>query len=56
MARAILAGERGVRTDLALINAGAAIYAAGVAQTLERFPHGNLLAARKIGDLHQGGP
>jgi len=32
--RAILAGERGVRTDLALINAGAAIYAAGVAQTL----------------------
>ena len=32
--RAILAGERGVRTDLALINAGAAIYAAGVTQTL----------------------
>jgi anthranilate phosphoribosyltransferase len=32
--RAILAGERGVRTDLALINAGAAIYAAGVVQTL----------------------
>jgi anthranilate phosphoribosyltransferase len=32
--RAILAGERGVRTDLALINAGAAIYAAGVAETL----------------------
>jgi len=32
--RAILAGELGVRTDLALINAGAAIYAAGVAQTL----------------------
>jgi anthranilate phosphoribosyltransferase len=32
--RAILAGERGVRTDLALINAGAAIYAAAVTQTL----------------------
>ncbi len=32
--RAILAGEPGVRADLALINAGAAIYAAGVAQTL----------------------
>jgi anthranilate phosphoribosyltransferase len=32
--RAILAGEQGVPTDLALINAGAAIYAAGVAQTL----------------------
>ena len=32
--RAILAGEQGVRTDLALINAGAAIYAAGVAETL----------------------
>jgi anthranilate phosphoribosyltransferase len=32
--RAILAGESGPRTDLALINAGAAIYAAGVAETL----------------------
>jgi anthranilate phosphoribosyltransferase len=32
--RAILAGERGVRTDLALINAGAAIYAAGVAESI----------------------
>jgi len=32
--RAILAGERGVPTDLALINAGVAIYAAGVTQTL----------------------
>ena len=32
--RAILAGERGVPTDLALINAGVAIYAAGVADTL----------------------
>jgi anthranilate phosphoribosyltransferase len=32
--RAILAGEPGQRTDLALINAGAAIYAAGVAETL----------------------
>jgi anthranilate phosphoribosyltransferase len=40
--RAILAGERGVRTDLALINAGAAIYAAGVAQTLAE----GVLAAR----------
>ena len=34
MTRAILAGEPGQRADLALINAGAAIYAAGVAQTL----------------------
>jgi anthranilate phosphoribosyltransferase len=32
--RAILAGEPGQRADLALINAGAAIYAAGVAETL----------------------
>jgi anthranilate phosphoribosyltransferase len=32
--RAILAGEPGQRADLALINAGAAIYAAGVVQTL----------------------
>jgi anthranilate phosphoribosyltransferase len=32
--RAILAGEPGVRADLALINGGAAIYAAGVAETL----------------------
>ena len=32
--RAILAGERGVRADLALINAGAAIYAAGVAESI----------------------
>jgi anthranilate phosphoribosyltransferase len=32
--RAILAGEPGPRADLALINAGAAIYAAGVAETL----------------------
>jgi anthranilate phosphoribosyltransferase len=34
MTRAILAGESGPRADLALINAGAAIYAAGVAETL----------------------
>jgi anthranilate phosphoribosyltransferase len=34
LTRAILAGEPGQRADLALINAGAAIYAAGVAQTL----------------------
>ena len=32
--RAILAGESGVRADLALINAGAAVYAAGVTETL----------------------
>jgi anthranilate phosphoribosyltransferase len=32
--RAILAGEPGAPRDLALFNAGAAIYAAGVAQTL----------------------
>jgi anthranilate phosphoribosyltransferase len=32
--RAILGGELGVRADLALINAGAAIYAGGVAETL----------------------
>jgi anthranilate phosphoribosyltransferase len=32
--RAILGGEPGPRTDLALINAGAAVYAAGRAQTL----------------------
>jgi anthranilate phosphoribosyltransferase len=32
--RAILAGESGVRADLALINAGAAIYAAGVAESI----------------------
>ncbi len=32
--RAILAGEPGVRADLALINAGAAIYAAGRADTI----------------------
>jgi anthranilate phosphoribosyltransferase len=32
--RAILAGEPGQRADLALINAGAAIYAAGVVDTL----------------------
>jgi anthranilate phosphoribosyltransferase len=33
--RAILAGEPGPRRDLALLNAGAAIYAGGVADTLE---------------------
>jgi anthranilate phosphoribosyltransferase len=33
IARAILAGEQGSRTDLALANAGAAIYAAGAAAT-----------------------
>jgi anthranilate phosphoribosyltransferase len=33
-ARAILAGEQGPRADLALVNAGAAIYAAGAADTL----------------------
>jgi anthranilate phosphoribosyltransferase len=32
--RAILAGEQGVRADLALINAGVAIYAAGVAESI----------------------
>jgi anthranilate phosphoribosyltransferase len=32
--RAILTGETGPRTDLALINAGAAIYAAGVAESI----------------------
>ena len=32
--RAILAGESGVPADLALINAGAAVYAAGVTETL----------------------
>jgi anthranilate phosphoribosyltransferase len=32
--RAILAGEPGVRADLALINAGAAIYAAGVVESI----------------------
>ncbi|HEY8303639.1 MAG TPA: anthranilate phosphoribosyltransferase [Solirubrobacteraceae bacterium] len=30
--RAVLAGERGVRADLVLVNAGAAIYAAGAAE------------------------
>jgi anthranilate phosphoribosyltransferase len=40
--RAILAGEPGQRTDLALINAGTAIYAAGVAQTIAE----GVLAAR----------
>jgi anthranilate phosphoribosyltransferase len=34
MTRAILAGERGPSADLALINAGAAIYAGGVAETI----------------------
>ncbi len=33
--RRILAGEHGPRRDLAVLNAGAAVYAAGVAQTLE---------------------
>jgi anthranilate phosphoribosyltransferase len=33
--RRILAGERGPRRDLAVLNAGAAVYAAGVAETLE---------------------
>ncbi len=32
--RAILAGEQGVRADLALVNAGVAIYAAGVAESI----------------------
>ncbi len=32
--RAVLAGERGVRADLVLINAGAAIYAAGAADSI----------------------
>jgi anthranilate phosphoribosyltransferase len=32
--RAVLAGEQGVRADLVLINAGAAIYAAGVAGSI----------------------
>jgi anthranilate phosphoribosyltransferase len=32
--REVLAGERGVRTDLALINAGVAVYAAGVAESI----------------------
>jgi anthranilate phosphoribosyltransferase len=30
----VLAGEAGVRADLVLINAGAAIYAAGVAESI----------------------
>jgi anthranilate phosphoribosyltransferase len=34
LTRAILAGEPGQRTDLALVNAGAAIYAAGVAGSI----------------------
>jgi anthranilate phosphoribosyltransferase len=34
-ARAIFAGERGAPRDLAALNAGAAIYAGGVADTLE---------------------
>jgi anthranilate phosphoribosyltransferase len=34
IARAILAGEAGPRADLVLLNAGAAIYAAGAAETL----------------------
>jgi anthranilate phosphoribosyltransferase len=33
-ARAVLSGESGVRADLVLINAGAAIYAAGVADSI----------------------
>ncbi len=32
--RAIFEGEQGPRTDLAVINAGAAIYAAGAAETV----------------------
>jgi anthranilate phosphoribosyltransferase len=32
--RSVFAGERGARTDLVLINAGAAIYAAGVVETI----------------------
>ncbi len=36
IARAIFAGERGVARDLAVLNAGAAIYAGGVAQSLEQ--------------------
>jgi anthranilate phosphoribosyltransferase len=35
IARAILEGERGPRRDLAVLNAGAAIYVAGRAETLE---------------------
>jgi anthranilate phosphoribosyltransferase len=34
VARAVLAGEQGARADLVLINAGAAIYAAGVADSI----------------------
>jgi anthranilate phosphoribosyltransferase len=45
--RAVLAGERGPARDLALVNAGAAIYAAGAAQTLA---DGVELAAAAVDD------
>jgi anthranilate phosphoribosyltransferase len=43
IARAVLAGEQGPRTDLVLLNAGAAIYAAGLADDLR----GGVDAARE---------
>jgi anthranilate phosphoribosyltransferase len=45
VARAIFAGESGAARDLAVLNAGAAIYAAGRAET---FPEGVTLAQRAI--------
>jgi anthranilate phosphoribosyltransferase len=45
IARTILAGERGVARDLAVLNAGAAIYAGGVADSLE---HGVRAAEQAI--------
>ncbi len=45
--RAIVAGERGPRRDVAVINAGAAIYAAGIAGTLA---DGVVLAQRALDD------
>ncbi len=45
--RAIFAGERGPRRDLAVINAGAAIYAAGVGATIAE---GVALAERALDD------
>jgi len=44
--RAILAGEPGPRCDLALLNAGAAIYAGGIAESL----HEGIAAAREAVD------
>jgi anthranilate phosphoribosyltransferase len=49
--RAILAGEAGPERDLALINAGAAIYAAGRAESIA---HGVELAGRAVDDGSAG--